>query len=254
MSEISSQDPQATHRHNETGLQWPLIMAGTAIGLGIYLLSRRTKAGAGLASAGLFALRKVAELRPSSTYKAHASFAINCSPTEAYRFWHDFENLPRFMRHVDSVRDMGNNRLEWTVLGPMEAKLRWTAQIVEDRENSRIAWRSLPGSQIQNKGSIEFHPGTDERGTLVSATIEYLQPAGSVGKALISMLGKDPQFTVREDLRRFKSLLETNEVPTTLGQPHGPRGLHGHGLQMMLREKQNLPSPPLYAKASNRLT
>lgn len=189
-------------------------------------------------------------MRHPPHYKAKASFAINCSPDKAYRFWRNLEDLPRFMRHVQTVKQVDDNHFEWTVLGPMEARVHWTAEIVEDRENEKIAWRSLPGSEIANSGSIEFSPMLGGRGTYVRATIEYLQPAGKLGRALLSMMGKDPQFTAREDLRRFKSLLESGEVPTTLGQPHGPRGLHGHGLQVLLREKQNLPSTPLHPQVS----
>jgi hypothetical protein len=78
---------------------------------------------------------------------------------------------------------------------------------------------------------------------LVIARVEFIPPAGSAGRSFAALVGKDPQFTVREDVRRFKALVEAGEVPTTVGQSNGPRGLHGHSHQVLLREKQNSASP-----------
>ncbi len=228
--------------------RWSLMAAGGALGL--YALTRRTKTSTAVAAVGLFALTEVGlQARqpgsgPNATpHKAHASFAINCSPEKAYSFWHDFENLPRFMQHLDSVKQMGDNRSEWTALGPMNTKFRWTSEITEDRPNERIAWRSVEGSEVDTNGSIEFRPAENGRGTLVTVKMEYLPPGGAFGKAFASMMGKNPAFTVREDLRRFKALLETGEVPTTAGQTHGPRGLSGRAREVLMRERQNMPQP-----------
>ncbi len=219
----------------------PLLIAGSAIGL--YALIRQPKGKAAMSAAGVFAANQMGKLKGTRKHEVSTTFAINCSPETAYRYWRDFANLPRFMRHIDSVRVLDGNRSEWTALGPLEMKIRWTAEVVEDKQNERISWRSLPGSQVETNGSVEFRPGANGRGTLVTARVEFLPPAGSVGRRFAALVGKDPKFTVREDVRRFKALIETGEVPTTVGQSAGPRGLHGHSHQVLLREKQNSASP-----------
>jgi len=217
-------------------------MIGGSI-LAVYGITRRSKSGAALAAAGgLLAFNNLRQQTKATKAPAHASFAINCSPQEAYRMWRNFENLPRFMRNLESVKVNGNES-EWTALGPMEKKLCWKAEIVEDRENERIVWRSLPGADIENRGSIEFRPGTAGRGTIVTVDMFYSPPAGMIGQAVSTLTGKDPSFTVREDLRKFKAILEAGEVPTTMGQPHGPRGIHGRTEQVLFRESQNQPRP-----------
>jgi len=218
-----------------------LLIAGGAIGL--YALLRRPSGKSAVSAAGFYAARKIGKLRGTQKQEAVTTFAINCTPETAYGYRRDFANLPRFMRHIESVRVLDGNRTEWTALGPLEMKVRWTAELAEDKPNERIAWRSLPGSQVETNGSVEFRPGTNGRGTLVTARVEFTPPAGSLGRAFAALSGKDPQFTVREDVRRFKALIEAGEVPTTVGQPHGNRGMHGHTHQVLLREKQNSASP-----------
>jgi hypothetical protein len=82
------------------------------------------------------------------------------------------------------------------------------------------------------------------------ARVEYAPPGGALGKAFATIMGKDPKFTVREDLRKFKALIEAGEIPTTKGQPHGPRGLQGKAQEMLLRENQN--PTPIHAQESMR--
>jgi len=228
-------------RNNNIGSKWdfrlPLLIAGGAIGL--YALARNQRGKAAMSAAGFYAVRQMGKIREARKHEVVSTFAINCTPESAYQYWRDFANLPRFMRHLDSVRILDGNRTEWTALGPLEMKIRWIAELTEDRQNERIAWRSLPGSQVETNGSVEFRPGANGRGTLVTARVEFVPPGGSVGRAFAAVAGKDPQFTVREDLRRFKALIEAGEVPTTTGQPHGPRGVHGHTHQLLLREERN---------------
>ena len=249
------QDSGKGHPHPSTNTlerqllnRWPLIAAGSALGL--YALTRRTKTSTAVAAIGMFALTEAGMwskvdngVTRGQRHKARASFAINCSPETAYNFWHDFENLPRFMQYLESVKATGGQRSEWTALGPLNTKFHWTAEITEDTPNRRIAWRSVEGSEVDTNGSVEFHAPKNGRGTLVKVKLAYVPPAGTVGKAVASILGKNPQFTVREDLRRFKALLEAGEVPTTVGQTHGPRGISGYAQQVLLREKQNMSQP-----------
>jgi uncharacterized membrane protein len=168
---------------------------------------------------------------------------VNASPKKAYELWRNFENLPRFMSHLKSVRALDESRSEWVASGPMDREIRWNAEITEDTPNQRIGWRTLPGSDVDNSGFVEFRADPLNRGTFVTAEIKYKVPGGALGTGIATLMGKHPEFIVREDLRRFKALLETGETPTTAGQTHGPRGVHGHMEQVLFRETSNQPQP-----------
>ena len=208
-----------------------------------YGITRKSKTSLALGTAGgLLALTTSRARSQSQTAHTRARFLVNASPEQAYQLWRDFSNLARFMRHVKSVQVLDDVHSEWVVLGPMDQEIRWYAEITEDVKNERIAWRSRPDSLVQTSGSVEFQPHRAGRGTYVSATVRYT-PGGKLSKIIATMLGKHPQFMVREDLRRFKALLETGETPTTIGQSHGPRGVHGSIEQVLFRETGNLAEP-----------
>jgi len=209
--------------HNSSRwMKWGAIAGGGA--LAIIGLTRRSKSGAALAAAGgaLAVLGSRVSTVPGQL-TAHSSVLLNCSREEAYRFWHNFEQLPQFMRHVHSVSKTGEGQYRWTALAPLGAKVTWEANIVADRENEFISWRSLPGSDVEVDGSVEFRNAPANRGTIVEAIIIYRPPAGAIGKSVAKVFGKYPGFIMRQDLRRFKALVETGEVPTIEGQTHGPR-------------------------------
>ena len=219
------------------------VIAG-ASALALYGLFRRNKTGLALATAGgLVAYKQARSQTQSSKQTATAVFRVNATSNEAYRLWHNFENLPRFMAHLAAVRVLDDRRSEWTAKGPLDSCVRWSAEITEDKPNRRIAWRSLPGSQLETSGWVEFRDDPQGRGSTVRAQVEYSNPVGALGIGLLTAMGKNPNFVVKEDLRRFKALLEAGETPTTVGQTHGPRGLHGHAEQVLFRETSNHPSP-----------
>ncbi len=221
--------------------RWPFIAAASA--LGGYALMRRTKTSAVLAAAGVWALQRSGRAATPQRYEARATFAINCSAEQAYSLWRDFEGLSRFLHHIDSVKILDNQHSEWVARGPFGKRVRWVAEIVQDEPNERIAWRSMPGSEIEMQGAVEFRPRTAGRGINVTATLEYAPPASAAVRAVAMLMGRNPEFTLREDLRRFKAMLEAGEIPTVTGQPHGPRGLHGHVYRTLLRERQNASEP-----------
>jgi uncharacterized membrane protein len=149
------------------------------------------------------------------------SMTINRTPWDLYQFWRNFDNLPRFMRHVKSVKVTDEKKSHWVVDGPAGKDVEWDAEIINDEPNTLIAWRSLADATVDNAGSVRFVPGPEGRGTEVRVVIDYIPPAGRVGKLVASLFGKNPASEIREDLRRFKRLMETGEVPTTDGQPRG---------------------------------
>jgi len=200
--------------------RWSALIGGGT--LAIFGLTRRSKSGVALAAAGgALAYLGATVALGARQFFATSTVLLNCSPEEIYRFWHNFENLPLFMRHLESVTQTGPRSSRWVALGPAGARIRWNAEILLERENELIAWRSVEGSEIGIDGSVEFLQSN--RGTLVTAIVSYSPPGGAVGKMVARIFGKDPNFMMRQDLRRLKALIETGEIPTTEGQSHGPR-------------------------------
>jgi uncharacterized membrane protein len=229
----------------------PKTLVIGAAALVAYGLTRRSKAGTAIAAAGSLLAYKAAQDSSSRTSTTHAIFLVNASPDDAYRLWRNFSGLPRFMVHLKSVREVSGKRSVWVALGSDKREIRWNAEITEDRAGERIAWRSLPDSDVVTSGSVDFRADPQGRGTFVTVAVQYSLPGGSLTNGLATLLGKSPDFVVREDVRRFKQLLETGEVTTTRGQSHGPRGIYGHTEHLLFREKSNLPDPPI-ASASGQ--
>ena len=155
------------------------------------------------------------------------SIATTRTPEECYRFWRNVENLPRFMASLESVQALDQRRFHWVAKGPAATTLEWDCEITEDRPGAALAWRTLNGAQVPNAGSVIFEPAPHGRGTIVRLSIHYSPIGGQLTSALARLLRQDPQSQVREDLRRFKQLLESGEIATTQGQPTGRRTFIG---------------------------
>jgi hypothetical protein len=140
------------------------------------------------------------------------SVVVNREPDEVYAFWRDFTRFPQFMIHLDAVRDLGNGRSHWQAKGPGGKAIEWDAEVTHDRPNELIGWRSLPGADIDNEGSVRFERAPGGRGTLVRVNLRYDPPAGALGKAIATLMNTEPGQQVSDDLRRFKQLLEIGEV------------------------------------------
>lgn len=199
------------------------IAGGSALAL--YGASRRDLSGAGLAAIGGFLVYRGIRGSQGLTEPIHVqqSFTIMRPVEEVYQFWRNFENLPRFMQHVRSVRVIDERRSRWEAYAPAGMSVSWEAEITDERENAYIVWRTLPGAAIPNRGSVEFRSARQGAGTMVIAAIDYTPPGGKMGAVFAKMFGEEPEIQVREDLRRMKQLLETGEIPTTEGQASGRR-------------------------------
>lgn len=138
---------------------------------------------------------------------------------EVYAFWRKLENLPRFMRHLESVTETDAKRSDWKAVAPAGRSVSWTAEITEERIDETLAWRSTEGSEIPNEGRVTFEDAVGGRGTVVRVELSYHPPLGALGAAFAKLLGEEPKGQIADDLRRLRSLLETGEVPTTDGQP-----------------------------------
>jgi uncharacterized membrane protein len=148
------------------------------------------------------------------------SININRSPEELYTFWRDFENLPRFMKYVQSVTVLDNERSHWVVTGPAGEKEEWDAEIYNEKPNELIAWRSLPDSDFINAGTVRFEP-TSTGETRVRVVMNYNVPGGNLTAKIARLFARAPEDLIEEDLRRLKQLMETGEIATTEGQPSG---------------------------------
>lgn len=155
--------------------------------------------------------------------RVELSETINKPAAELYRFWRRFDNLPKFMNHLKEVRDLGGNKSRWVADAPLGLSVEWDAEIIEDRPNEMISWKSADGSDVDTTGSVHFRPAPGGRGTEMRVNLKYEPPAGKLGSAVAKLFGKDPEAQIREDLSRFKSLMETGEIASTKGQPSGRR-------------------------------
>lgn len=149
------------------------------------------------------------------------TFTISRPIDEVYAFWRNFENLPSFMQHVESVTTLDDQRSHWVVKAPLGQTVEWDARMTEERPNELIAWESEADAVVQTRGRVAFKQAPFDRGTEVMVDLGYQPPAGSLGAALSTVLGKGPTHQIREDMRRFKQMIETGEMPTTEGQPSG---------------------------------
>jgi uncharacterized membrane protein len=157
--------------------------------------------------------------------RAKTAVTVKRPVEEVYRYWRDFTNLPSFMIHLASVQPTDNGRSRWTANAPAGRTVEWDAEVVEDKPNQRIAWRSLPGSQVSNAGSVWFTPAPGGGGTEVRVELAYDPPGGALGKVVAKLFGEEPQQQITDDLRRLKQVLETGEVVRSEGSPEGTRSL-----------------------------
>jgi uncharacterized membrane protein len=210
--------------------------------LAYYGYKRRDLAGLGLALLGGVLLgrattrgdRKGAKLKKqhgraaaldaSKAVKVERAVTIARPADVLYRFWRDFENLPRIMDHLESVTVLSTERSHWKAKAPAGTSVEWDAVIHNEVENELIAWKSTDDADVKNAGSVHFKAAPGGRGTEVRVVLEYEPPAGKVGAAVAKLLGEEPNVQVREDLRRFKQIMEMGEEAASEARPGRSNG------------------------------
>jgi uncharacterized membrane protein len=219
-----------------------LSFLGGAV-LGIYGLSRRSLPGLGLAAAGgsllyrgvtgycnlynALGINTAPRLAPSTSVRAghgvrvEESMIVGRDAATLYRYWRNLENLGRFMSHLHSVTEHDNRRSHWVACGPMGMTFDWEAEIINEKENELIAWRSVDGSRVDTAGSVHFRELPHDRGTEVHVNLKYDAHSAQLGEPLARIMGESPRQQIRDDLRRFKQIMEAGEIATTHGQPRG---------------------------------
>jgi uncharacterized membrane protein len=134
---------------------------------------------------------------------------------ELYAFWRDFANLPRFMEHLVSVTTDGGIRSHWIAKAPGGGTVEWDAELVNDVPDEIVAWKTVGQTDVPNAGAVNFSDAPNRRGTIVKVTLDYEPPGGRVGNLIARLFGEDPDRQVREDLRKFKQLMEVGEITTS---------------------------------------
>lgn len=197
------------------GVGWtPMTRMAAGLGgavLALWGLRRRGVVGlpAGLAGLSLLA-RATAEIqnvdgRPF--VRVAKTLTIRAPIEEVFAFWSRFENYPRFMEHVLEASAQPDGRVHWKVLGPARVPVEWDAWITERVPNRKLAWRSIEGSQVEQRGEVHFEEVGDGE-TRVSIHMAYRPPGGALTHAVASFLHGDPKHLMDDDLLRLKSLLE----------------------------------------------
>jgi uncharacterized membrane protein len=164
---------------------------------------------------------------------------VNKTPQECYDYWRDLRNVASFTQRLEKVTPLDERRSRWSMKVPGGGHLEWTSELIEDKPGERLRWRSVEGAPFNHAGAVSFSPAPGGRGTFVTVGLHYHAPGGAVGAALARVVGPDPFGEVRENLRRFKQLIETGEISTTTGQPSGRRSLLGRILPEGRRSKQD---------------
>lgn len=146
-------------------------------------------------------------VKNGSGVKVEREITIRVPVQQLYAFWRQLENLPRFMNHLESVTQTDARRSHWKVKGPAGKVMEWDAEIIEDRQPELISWRSLPGADVDNAGSVWFQPAGPE-GTRVKVALKYDPPGGKAGAAIAKLFGRDAARDIQRDLTRLRDLLE----------------------------------------------
>jgi uncharacterized membrane protein len=234
-SKNTSNEPEGNLGETE---RWASLIGGGALVLmGLRQGSLRgaltALTGGGLLYHGATSKKSITEtvseaVGASQSMKVEKSVSIlNKSPDELYQFWHNFENLPSFMKHLRSVQVINESRSHWVANAPGNTTVEWDAEtVIDDPENKIIAWSSVADAQVDNSGFVRFQAAPPGRGTEVKVVLEYMPPAGVVGVAIAKLFGEEPEQQLGDDLRRFKQIMEAGEIATTEGQSSG-RGREG---------------------------
>lgn len=197
---------------------------------------RRRTVGATLAVLGVAALdyytaRQLSRIDEDAVavgYEAgiftRRAITVNKPVAEVYAYWRNFENLPRFMRHLESVRILDERRSHWVAKAPAGKTVEWDARITEERENELISWEAEEGADVYNEGTVRFAPAPGDRGTEVRVDLRYEPPGGVLGSKIAMFWREEPGQQVQDDLRRFKQMLEIGEV--TVSDATYRRGMH----------------------------
>jgi len=169
---------------------------------------------------GLRTAKSDAPIPYETGVRADASVVVKQDRAEVYQFWRKLENLPRVMRHLISVTVSDGARSHWVAQGPANRNIEWDAEIINEIPNELIGWKSLPGSDVDCAGSVNFKDAAGG-GTEIKVELQYNPPAGMVGAYVARMLGREPEQEIKADLQRFKHIMEGGVLTAAAEKPRG---------------------------------
>ncbi|HEX9932689.1 MAG TPA: SRPBCC family protein [Allosphingosinicella sp.] len=159
--------------------------------------------------AGRSSMRGAGGGRGAEETVVHESVVIDRPARELYDFWRNFENLPRFMDNIQSVDTLDAVRSHWMIKAPAGTSVAFDSRVLDDVPGRSISWESEEGASVPNRGRVEFIETASGTGTNVLVTLSYEPPAGAAGRAIAKLFQREPSVQAREDLQRFKELMES---------------------------------------------
>jgi len=148
------------------------------------------------------------------------SIVVNKPRQEVYDFWRKLENLPKFMKHLNNVTELDNNRSHWEAKMPVGVgTISWDAEVIKEENGTFLSWRSLAGATIENAGKVQFSDYMNHQGTEVDVIITYRPPAGNVGTGFAWLFNGLFEKWIKEDIRNFKQYIETGVLPKSVAEP-----------------------------------
>jgi uncharacterized membrane protein len=151
------------------------------------------------------------------------SALVQANARDLYTMWRNVESAPMWQEQISRVIATGARTSHW-VMESDGKTIEWDSEVLADEPGKRIAWRSI-GGDSHNAGEVVFEEAPGDRGTMVTVLQEFRM--GKLASAWETLVGRNPKQSVIENLRHFKALAETGEIPRTQGQPHGDRGMIG---------------------------
>ncbi len=240
---VGQGEPQST---TEKAARSPWLYAAALAA--VYLFRRQIFSPGGLMFAtGFYAAKKVKTgqlfgAAMQGVVREQATFTINKPAGELYDLWRDLEGAPRYMESIQSVKLTGGTTSHWVMDLPGGGTLEWDSELTAQEPGRRLAWRSIGETPVPSAGQVAFEPAASGRGTVVRVDQEFLLPGGKLAATMGGLFSRTPGGFTRENLRHFKQLAEAGEIPTTKGQPHGPRSATTKVTQAFTgdREQQNI--------------
>lgn len=141
--------------------------------------------------------------------KIDRQIAVDASPERLYGVWRNLENLPRMLSHLERVEVLSPTRSRWTLKAPVSVS--WEAELINDKLNELIAWRTVGSQWVEHAGSVRFEPAGEGR-TAVHVSLQYDPPGGRIGHAVAALFEEDAGAQVEHDLADFKRAVEEGRL------------------------------------------
>lgn len=147
--------------------------------------------------------------------RVEESVVVRGSAHELYSYWRELENLPRLFSGLTSVEVLDRTRSHWIAEAPLGQQLAWDAELIADEEGRLISWRSLPGSQVANAGSVRFEQLTEGREPLtrVLVSIKFNPPGGAIANLLADAAGEGLAGRLQRGLEEFRQQAQLRSQP-----------------------------------------